>query len=284
MRAFWTTVVTFVRALFGALADFRRQGCFSLSASMAFFALLSFFPMIYLLLYGLSFFMGANRLGHEFLLTFFQGFMPGLGAVLAEEVKRVANEQVVQWVVLAVFSWFGMLVFYEVDYAVNVVFGCARTRNALISTLMSVVLLIFVGILMTASYIITQIMNFIVSYAPRMAGIDVVALAAHGFLLAYVLPFASILFAVTWIYRYLPQCRPTWRQAVSGGLVFTFLWELAKHLFSTYVQNLTVYGRMYGSLLVVVLFLLWVYYSAVLFLYSAAVVRRLQLVEAISQK
>ena len=279
MKVFWTTVVTFVRALFGALADFRRQGCFSLSASMAYFALLSFFPMIFLLLYGLSFFMGADRLGHEFLLTFFQGFMPGLGAELAEEVKRVASEQVVQWVVLAVFSWFGMLVFYEVDYAVNVVFGSARTRNALISTLMSVVLLIFVGILMTASYIITQIMNVIVSYAPRIAGIDSVALAAHGFLLAYVLPFASILFAVTWIYRYLPQNRPTWRQAISGGLVFTLLWEVAKHLFSTYVQNLTVYGRMYGSLLVVVLFLLWVYYSAVLFLYSAAVVHRLQLVQ-----
>lgn len=279
MKAFWTTVVTFVRALFGALADFRRQGCFSLSASMAYFALLSFFPMIFLLLYGLSFFMGADRLGHEFLLTFFQGFMPGLGAALAEEVKRVASEQVVQWVVLAVFSWFGMLVFYEVDYAVNVVFGSARTRNALISTLMSVVLLIFVGLLMTASYVITQIMNVIVSYAPRIAGIDSVALAAHGFLLAYVLPFASILFAVTWIYRYLPQNRPTWRQAISGGLVFTLLWEVAKHLFSTYVQNLTVYGRMYGSLLVVVLFLLWVYYSAVLFLYSAAVVHRLQLVQ-----
>jgi membrane protein len=276
MKLFWITVVTFARALFGALTDFRKQGCFSLSASMAFFALLSFFPMVFLLLYGVSFFVSADRFGHEFLLNFFQGFMPGLGAELAEEVKRVAREQVVQWVVLAVFSWFAMLVFYEVDYAVNVVFGTARTRNALVSSLMSVALLVFVGVLMTASYVITQIMDVIVSYAPSMGGVDVVAVAANRLLLTYALPFASILLAVTCIYRYLPQYRPTWHQAVAGGLVFTFLWELAKHLFSTYVQNLAVYGRMYGSLLVVVFFLLWVYYSAVLFLYGAAVVHRLQ--------
>jgi membrane protein len=59
--------------------------------------------------------------------------------------------------------------------------------------------------------------------------------------------------------------------------VLALLWEGAKHLFSTYVQDLAViYGRMYGSLLVVVMFLLWVYYSAVLFLYGAAIVHRLQ--------
>jgi len=38
----------------------------------------------------------------------------------------------------------------------------------------------------------------------------------------------------------------------------------------------TVYSRMYGSLLVVVLFLLWIYYSALLFLFGATIVHRLQ--------
>jgi uncharacterized BrkB/YihY/UPF0761 family membrane protein len=46
------------------------------------------------------------------------------------------------------------------------------------------------------------------------------------------------------------------------------------------VQDVIVYyDRMYGSLLVVVMFLLWVYYSASLFLYGAAVVHRLQIVQ-----
>lgn len=72
MKLFRITLVTFAGALFGALADVRRQGCSSLSASMAFFALLSLCPMIVRLLYGLGFFISQDRIGHELLLDFFQ--------------------------------------------------------------------------------------------------------------------------------------------------------------------------------------------------------------------
>lgn len=277
MDLVWARVVMFLRAIAGALADFQRLGCLSLAASVSFFTLLSFFPMVFLLLYGISFIVGYDEMNYVFLLHFLQGFLPGLGAELADEIKRVASEQIVHWLVLATFAWFGTLVFYEMDYAVHVVFGTARTRNPLISTIMSVLLLGLVELLLIGSYLITQVLDMIVSLAPEMSGIDVVAVATNRFLFAYLIPFICILIAVTCIYRFLPKQPPTWDQAIVGGLVLTLLWELAKHLFSTYVQNLAVYGRMYGSLLVVVMFLLWVYYSAALFLYSAAVVRRLQI-------
>ncbi|MBM4134547.1 MAG: YihY/virulence factor BrkB family protein [Nitrospira sp.] len=264
-----------LRLLRGAASDFRRHGCTSLAASLAFFTLLSFFPMIYLLLYLVSFFVSHERIGHEFLLNFLQGFLPMLGADLAEEVKRVAGEQIVRWVVFLAFVWFGMLVFYEMNYAVNVVFETPRKRGALLSSLASFALLGLVEVLMVLSYLVTQTLGRLVSYAPRIGGIDLVAVAAHKLLLTYVLPFALVLAAVTCLYRYLPAVRPAWRDAAVGGLVLALLWEVAKHLFGTYVQHLSVYSRMYGSLLVTVLFLLWVYYSAALLLFGASIVRRL---------
>jgi len=98
----------------------------------------------------------------------------------------------------------------------------------------------------------------------------------YRFLLSYLVPFVLVLVAVAGLYRYLPQRRPAWRNAVTGAFIFSLLWEIAKHVFSSYVPTLSVYSRMYGSLLFVVLFLLWVYYSAMLFLFGAATVRRLQ--------
>ncbi len=280
MKVFWNSVVMFVGALFGAFADFRRRGCLSLAASLSFFTLLSFFPMIGLLLYVISFFVSRDVVWFQFLMNFFQGFLPGLGATLAKEIRHAANEQMAGWVGLFAFLWFSGLVFYEVDYAINVVFETAHTRNAFISTLMSVALLGFVQALMIVSYILTQVSDVIVSYAPQTGGIDVIAVAANQFLLGYLLPFAFILVTVTCIYRYLPKNRPTWEQAAGGGLVLALLWELAKHFIGTYVQDVIgYYDRMYGSLLVVVMFLLWVYYSASLFLYGAAVVHRLQTVQ-----
>lgn len=268
--------MVFLRSLLGAASDFRRHGCMSLAASLAFFTLLSFFPIVFLLLYGVSFFVSHDQLGYEYLVSFLKGFFPNLGTNLAEEIKRVADEHVSHLVVFFTFTWFGLQVFYEVDFTVNVVFETSRKRNPLITTAISVALLGLVGVLFTLSYLMTQILDGLALYAPRFGGIDLMPVAAHKFLLSYSLPFLLVLAAVTCLYRYVPQQRLLWRDAAVGGLVLALLWEGAKHLFSTYVPGLTVYSRMYGSLLVVVLFLLWVYYSAVLLLFSAAIVHRLQ--------
>jgi membrane protein len=232
--------------------------------------------LIFLLLYGISFVVSQERIGFEFLLNFLEGFLPTLGTQLAEEIRRLASEQVVQWVVFFTIAWFGLLVFYELDYTVNVVFEVPQQRHPLISVVVSIVLLSLMGLLLILSYVVTQVLGLLVQYAPRIADIDVMAVTAHRFLLAYLLPFFLVLIAVTCLYRYLPHSRPAWRYAIVGGLLLAVLWELAKHIFSSYVQDLTVYSRMYGSLIVVVLFLLWVYYSAALFLFGAAVVHRLQ--------
>lgn len=270
----------FLKAVFdatsGAVSDFRRHGCSSLAASLAFFALLSFLPIVFLLLHGVSFFLRLDEFGSDQLLNFLQGFLPSLGQDLAAEMERVAGEQVSHVVVLLTFAWFGLQVFYEVDYAVNVVFEVPRQRNPLITTAISVALLGLVGALFVLSYVVTQILDLVVLYTPGFGETSSLAAATYEFLLSYTLPFLLVLGAVTCLYRYVPRSRPRWGDAAVGGLVLAVLWEGAKHLFSTYVPSLTVYSRIYGSLLVVVLFLLWVYYSAALLLFSAAIVHRLQ--------
>ncbi|HXF91626.1 MAG TPA: YhjD/YihY/BrkB family envelope integrity protein [Nitrospiraceae bacterium] len=82
---------------------------------------------------------------------------------------------------------------------------------------------------------------------------------------------------MTCLYRYLPRQRPSLRDAATGGVVFSLLWVLAKVLFVAYGGQATIYGRLYGLLLDVILLLLWVYYSASLLLFGAVIVRRLQL-------
>lgn len=268
-------MIAFFRLLRGAISDFRRHGCPSLAASLAFFSLLSFFPLIFVLLYALSTIL-RQEVGHELILNFLAGFLPALGPDLAEEIKRVAGIDAVRWIMVVTAIWFGMQVFYEMDYAVNVVFGTERKRHPLLSAAVSAALVGLVGLLFLFSYLVTQILGLLVLYAPRLAKLDMAAVVAHRFLLAYLFPFGIVLFAVTGLYRYLPQQHPSWRHALIGGFTLAILWEMAKHLFSNYVTTLAVYSRLYGSLLFVILFLLWIYYSAMLFLFGAEIVHRLQ--------
>ena len=256
--------------------SFLRHGCASLAASLAFFSLLSLFPLVFLLLYGLSFVVSHDVIGEQVLLSFLKGFLPSMGDHVVTELHRVSALETVRWAVLLTFVWFGALVFYELDYALNVVFESTWRRHPLVSTAIAVASLGLTGLVLILSYIATQTVNFLTAYAPRLWGLDLLALAAHDLFLTYTLPFALAFLTVTGLYRLVPRRRPNWREAMIGALTFSLLWVAAKLLFVLYGTYATVYGDLYGSLLEVILTLLWCYYSAALLLIGAEVAYRLQ--------
>ena len=265
-----------VRFLSEAVTSFLRQGCPSLAAALAFFSLLSLFPLVFLLLYGIGFLVSQNVIGEQFMLSFLKGFLPSLGERLAQELHRISSLESVRWIVLLSFFWFGGLVFYELDYALNVVFESTQKRHPLISTAISIALLGSTGLLLFTSYVATQAIAFLTAYAPRLWGLDLVALAAHEFHLTYTLPFALAFLTVSLLYRLVPRSRTRWRDAMAGALTFGLLWVAAKLLFVNYGDFATVYARLYGSLLEIVLLLLWVYYSAGLLLFGGIIAHNLK--------
>ena len=56
-----------------------------------------------------------------------------------------------------------------------------------------------------------------------------------------------------------------------GGLVATLFWEVAKYGYTAYAAKVVVYSKIYGSLGIIPLFLLWIYYSWVVVLVGAEV-------------
>ena len=185
------------RFLRDLVRSFLRHGCASLAASLAFFSLLSLFPLVFLLLYGLSFVVSQDVIGEQVLLSFLKGFLPSLGEHVVTELHRVSALETVRWAVFLTFAWFGTLVFYELDYALNVVFESTWRRHPLISTGIAVASLAVTGFMLLLSYGATQIVNFLTGYAPRLWGLDLLALAAHDLFLTYTLPFALAFLTVT---------------------------------------------------------------------------------------
>ena len=83
---------------------------------------------------------------------------------------------------------------------------------------------------------------------------------------AYSFVLVTALFAT--IYKVLPAVQLAWRDVVIGAAVTALLFSIGKHLIGVYLGNsaaTSMYGAA-GSLLVV---LVWVYYSAQIFLFGA---------------
>ena len=61
------------------------------------------------------------------------------------------------------------------------------------------------------------------------------------------------------------------RHQLFAGLIFCFLWILARNFFGFYIQNITEFNILYGSLSSVILILMWIFYSSMALLFSIEV-------------
>jgi membrane protein len=73
-------------------------------------------------------------------------------------------------------------------------------------------------------------------------------------------------------YRHLPRRRIRPGAALAGAVLASVLWEVAKRLFRLYVRNIAVYGQIYGPLGVLIAFVMFVYYTCVVFVLGACYV------------
>ena len=98
--------------------------------------------------------------------------------------------------------------------------------------------------------------------------------------LVWVLPFISAAIAFSFLYMAVPHCQVKLRDAIAGGVVAALLFEVAKHIFAYYMVYFPTYKMLYGALATIPIFLLWVYFSWIIFLLGALVVNGLRLSQA----
>jgi membrane protein len=159
-------------------------------------------------------------------------------------------------------------VFTEMQQTLNVIWR-AEPRGTTISRLIraravSLGLVGALGFLLLVSLVISTLLSALSDY------INAYLPSGHLILqtLTFVVSFGLIALLFGAIYKVLPDRKIKWHDVMIGALVTAFLFTIGKSLISLYIGSSTVassYGAA-GSLIVV---LLWIYYSAQIFLLGA---------------
>lgn len=163
-------------------------------------------------------------------------------------------------------------VFTELQTGLNVIWRAqpkgSVTGALLRARLLSLGLLAALGFLLLVSLIISAGLDAVSAYlSARWEGV-VPMLRAISAGMSFVL--ITVLFAA--IYKVLPDCEIDWADVVIGAIATSLLFVAGKFLISLYISRSAVassYGSA-GSLLVI---LLWIYYSAQIFLLGAEFTR-----------
>ncbi len=245
----------------------------ALSAAVAYYALLSVFPLA-LLATALAAGLADQASIHAALSRALATHLPpqAAAAVEAALAQAVRTRIPAGAAALVVFLWSGSAATGAVRRALNRVWEASTRRPFWRAKLVDLAATALLAPLLGASVSLAVAREVLARVVPPwIPGVS--AWLAPLDILGRISP--PILLACTYLlaYRMLPARRLPWRALVSGALCSAVLTELARTLVFPLVRGLTAYQAVYGSLAGVIVFLLWAYVSAAAFLLGAEVAR-----------
>lgn len=253
------------RILRRAVVGFFSNDCPLAAAAIAYYILLSIFPLALLVLTIGSQLVDSADVQKD-LVNFFNQYVAGSRAIVAGMVHSLDQHTTSFGLVgLIGVVWAGMGIFGAVRTAMNQAWEVKETRPFWTQRGLELGMAASVGLL------------FALSSAATWAVDDVIAIGRHyravpglRFLIGASIAFAA--FALC--YHLIPNARRhPWSASLKAALVATILFELAKFAFLAYLQSYANYSVVYGTLGAVIVFLVWAYASAAILLFGGELAR-----------
>lgn len=267
-----------------------------LASALTFDALLAIIPLGILVIAGLGYlldrtaYFGAADPG-QLIANFLpahvtRGGGPDPAGVAERLLETVRNfRSSLTWVMVPAFLWFGSRLFAGVRVALTQVFG-ARARQRHDQPVLDFLLMYFFAKLrdlrMIGVVLGLAIFSTLLSAGVALLNLGGIQTAPWSFfatglgrLLAELVVIASTLVLFTLLYRYASPKRLHWRGALLAGSVATIGFEIARRLFGLYLSYIARGGvfSVDANIGAGLLFILWMWYMALVFLLGAVAAR-----------
>ncbi len=250
-----------------AISEFLDDNGSHLSASMSYYLLFSFIPLLMAFLAILPSALGLEANVKEWFLRNFLDTPQTRDAInlIFDNVKRVQASNTV----LAVLGllWGGSAIFNVIRKTLNIIWGITIPRPFFRERLMEAIMVAVVGALMLVSLWLTIGINFISNYSELTGFADTINQGILGYLFPGTIMFLIFMF----LYRFAPYVKLRWKDVWIEALIVAVVFEAIKNLFIFYVGNFETDNFLGSTLGAVFATLLWAYISSVVFLFGAEV-------------
>lgn len=256
-----------------SVVDFFRDGGIMLAAAISFFIVTAIVPFCLFVVTSFGSFMGRNPDFYRFFLGKVVSFFPSVTADITQEFMKLVMFKKIGAYSIVLYGVLSFPLFASVENALNAVFKVRKKRHFILSVLLSLTVATMIFAILIASFFTASAMPLLNKIRPFFPEFRISH--ATGFIIRFMLPFFIVFSVVAAVYKLLPKAKVGIVHACAGALLTAFLLEVAKHVFTWYVLTIAHFGKIYGSLATIVMFLLYVYYSSCIFLIGAEVVHNL---------
>ncbi|MFZ4407429.1 MAG: YihY/virulence factor BrkB family protein [Paracraurococcus sp.] len=244
----------------------------SRGAAIAYYSFFSVAPLLVIAIAIAGFFFGPQAV-EGMVAKHLEELMGATGAQVVEGLIRSAADQqssrIAAGIGIAVLLFTASSVFTEVQAALNVIWRAPPPErdtwiHLLRNKLLSIALVLGTGVLLLASLVATAVMAAVTRWATELLPASGTLFSEVNFALSFIT--TATIFAT--IYKVLPNRHIGWRDVGVGALVTAFLFTIGKWLIGLYIGT-TGIASTYGAAGALMAVLLWIYYSAQIFLLGA---------------
>ena len=274
VRRTWTRLAAEIRltalAIWRGITGIYQSNDLTFASSIAYYSLLSLFPFFLLVLAILAS-VTDNDVDRASVLDFVLRYFPRQFEFVNAQLKAMQSAGIKLGILGSVLMvWAAMGVFGAITSAVNHAWGVEKQpsylKHKLISFIMLVAasLLLLVGLMLVSAINVAEARWFavIMTRAPGLLVLQGWAIKSASTIIFIVL--------VGLIFYFVPNAAVRFRDVWVGAVLTGLLWRVALAGFSRYVRDLNRFS-VHGSIAAVVVFLVWIYISAVLLLYGVEV-------------
>jgi len=255
-------------AAWRALVELVNSNDATHAASIAYYALLSFFPFL-LLIFSLLGSITEDDNDRIAVLTFvFRYFPTQLDFVNTQLIAfRETRFQLGIAGSLALI-WASLGVFGAVTSGVNEAWGVERQRNFWKHRMVSFLMLVAAGGVMIVALLLVGAIKVAEASSFGIMLTRFGWLAVFQTLTADYLATVLLIVGVGLVYYFIPNAKTRFRDVWVGAALTGMLWRVAFDAFSWYISRNKSMTMIHGSIAAVVVFLLWVYVSSIILMYG----------------
>jgi membrane protein len=259
-------------AIWRGLVGVYHSNDLTFASSIAYYTLLSLFPF-FLLAFSILGSVTTNPTDRAAILEFVLRYFPRQFEFVTTQLSSMEQARVRLGVAGSLLMiWAAMGVFGAITSAVNHAWGVDRQPSYLKHKLISFTMLVAASLLLLAGLLLVSAIN--VAEARWFAGVAArspeLVTVMHHFAVRWASMIVFIL-VVGLIFYFVPNAKVRFRDVWVGAVVTGLLWRGALFAFSWYVRDMSRFNHIHGSIAAVVVFLVWIYTTAVLLLYGVEV-------------
>ncbi len=266
---FGAFIIKALRLLYVTIREF-SEGQLTLRAmGLVYTTLLSLIPVLAISFSVLKAFGVHNQIA-PFLSNLLTPFGPAKEEMIQKIIEFIENTKVgvLGTAGLAMLIYTVISLIQKIEDALNYIWKVNTSRSFArrFSDYMSVILiapvLIFTAISLTAYAMSTAVVQKLISIEPF--GMTI-------YFIGKLVPYIFVCAAFTFIYKFIPNTRVKFTSALVGGVFAGVLWETIGWGFASFIASSKQYSAIYSGFAIVVLFMIWMYYSWLIILVGAEV-------------